>query len=116
MSTSTSVNIDPVKRQPTAGIESISRRQQAAGQKQSAPSGQDAVMDNITRQNLLDQIRDIPDVRSDVTEIGRRLADDPDYPPAELVDKLANALADLEPGWLDSLGDVEEGEDEVAPE
>lgn len=68
-------------------------------------------MDNITKQNLLEHIRDLPEVRDEVTQIGRRLAEDPGYPPDELVDKLASAMADLEPGWLDALG--EEGEEEA---
>ncbi len=102
------VNIDPLKRQLPTGLEGVTRRHTSAGEKQSTSAGQDAVLDNINRQNLLERIREIPEARSEVVEIGRRLAEDPNYPSDELVDKLANALADLEPGWLDALGTEED--------
>ena len=97
------MNIDPIKRQPPTSIEGVTRRGVSTQGKQGALSGDAAVLDNITQQKLLDQVRDLPEVRSDIVEIGRRLAQDPNYPPDEIIDKIANLLADVGPDWLDGM-------------
>jgi len=102
------VNIDPIKSHQPTGVESVSRRGVSTGGNKNAPSTGDAVLDNISQQNLVDQVRDMPEIRTDVTSIGRKLAEDPNYPPDEVIDKLANLLADLGPGWMDDLDTEEE--------
>ena len=108
------MNIDPIKRQPPSGIEGVSRRGVPTQSKQDALSSGDAVLDNISQQKLLDQVRDMPEVRSDIVEIGRKLAQDPNYPPDEIIDKIANLLADAGAGWTDDLEVNEEQPDAEA--
>jgi hypothetical protein len=79
------------------------RGHSSGGGRSGAASTGDAVLDNITRQNLLDQIREMPEVRTEVVSLGRQLANDPGYPSDEAIDKIANMMADLEPGWMDAL-------------
>ena len=96
------VNIDPLKRQQPIALQGVTRRAQPDGSQQRNASGE-AVLDNITRQNVLQQLKDLPEVRSNVMELGRRLAEDPSYPPDDVIDKLAQIIADLPADWMDDF-------------
>jgi hypothetical protein len=111
------VNIDPLKRQSSesVGTSSVSRRSSLSTAAQtSSGTTDDAELDNITQQNLLDLVKDMPEVRTEVTDIGMTLANDPNYPSEEAVDKLATLMMDMEPGWMDSIDAEEETTDENA--
>jgi hypothetical protein len=102
------VNIDPLKRTTSEGVNTVVRHTDlSAAAQTSAGTTDDSELDNITQQNLLDQVRDMPEVRTEVSDIGRKLAEDPNYPSDEAIDKIATLMADLEPGWMDSI-DAEE--------
>ena len=61
-------------------------------------------MDYLTQQNLLDKVKDLPEVRTEmVSDIGSQLASDPSYPSDAAVQKLATMMSKLEPGWMDSI-------------
>jgi hypothetical protein len=69
----------------------------------------DSELDNITQQHLLDQVKDLPDIRTEtVAGIGRKLADDPSYPSDEMIGKFASLLVSQEPGWMDAINAEEE--------
>ncbi len=96
------MNIDPLKRQQPIALRGVTRRTRPDESEQRQTSG-DAVLDNITRQNLVLQLKDLPEVRADVVELGRKLANDPGYPPDEVIDKLAQVIADMPVDWLDEV-------------
>lgn len=43
--------------------------------------------------NMVDQLISQPEVRTEMVELGNRLVADPQYPPAEVVEKVAEILA-----------------------
>ena len=109
------VNIDPLKGQSSGNIGRLSRRSgnQSLSARLDLSSADDSELDLITQQNLLDQVRDMPEVRSEVSEMGRKLAEDPSYPSDEAVEKIATLLADVDPGWMDAInseGDASNGQ------
>ena len=98
------MNIDPLKGQSSEGVKNVSRHSTLTTAAQmNTGSADDSELDLITQQNLLDQVKELPEVRTEVADIGRKLAEDPDYPTDEAIDKIASLLADLEPGWMDSI-------------
>ena len=106
------MNIDPLKREsPSGSVGNVGKRSTriSTSTEFSAGTTDDAEMDNITQQNLLGKVKDLPEVRGEVTTMGVTLANDPNYPSDEAVEKLATLMADLEPGWMDA---IEAGEDD----
>jgi hypothetical protein len=101
------VNIDPLSGQSSEGIGKITRRFGKPSTSGGAGAGahDDSELDLITRQNLLDQVRDLPEVRADVAQMGRTLANDPNYPSDEAVEKLATLMAGMDTDWTAALGD-----------
>jgi len=110
------VNIDPLSGQSSEGIGKITRRfgKPSTSDKAGAGVHDDSELDLISRQNLLDQVRDMPEVRSDVVQMGRNLASDPNYPSDEAVEKLATLLSGMEADWAAALGDDEAAPDQPA--
>jgi hypothetical protein len=109
---STTVNVDPLKRQSSESVSSgsVSKRDKISLSIQSTLNSgvsDDAELDNITQQNLLDMVKDMPETRSDVTAIGQKLADDPNYPSEEALDKIANLMVDQSADWMNGI-DAEE--------
>lgn len=43
--------------------------------------------------NMVDQLISQPEVRTEMVELGKRLVADPQYPPTEVVEKVAQILA-----------------------
>jgi len=100
------VNIDPLKSESSSGgVGNVGKRSAkvATSTDFSAGTTDDAEMDNITQQNFLDQIKELPEVRSEVATMGVTLANDPNYPSDEAIEKIATLMADLEPGWMDAI-------------
>lgn len=97
------MNIDPLKRQPQIPLQGVTRRVQPDSSRQRRETSGDAVLDNINRQGLVQQLKDMPEVRSEVVDLGRKLADDPAYPPDEVIDQLAQVIADMPMDWFDDL-------------
>ena len=110
------MNIDPLSGQSSEGIGKITRRygKPSTSDKAGAGSPDDSELDLISRQNLLDQVRDLPEVRSDVVQMGRNLASDPNYPSDEAVEKLATLMAGMDTDWTAALGDEEPSTEEPA--
>lgn len=88
---SETVNINPIKRNETLRFGAVSKAKSQSTR--SAP--EEGVIDGILRNDLVDKLRAMPDVRPEVVELGRRLANSPDYPPDELVEKLAQVITSL---------------------
>ncbi|HNX04967.1 MAG TPA: hypothetical protein PKI32_05670 [Opitutales bacterium] len=107
------MNIDPLKGQSSGSIGNVTRRSGnlSTSGRLDTSSSDDSELDLITQQNLLDQVRDMPEVRSEVSAMGRRLAEDPNYPSDEAVEKIATLMADLDPNWMDALDAEEEPSD-----
>jgi hypothetical protein len=100
------VNIDPLKSEsPSSGVGNVGKRSTRISTSTDLNAGttDDSELDNITQQNLLDQIKELPEVRSDVATMGVTLANDPNYPSDEAIDKIATLMAGLEPGWMDAI-------------
>lgn len=104
------MNIDPLKSESSSGsVGNVGKRSArvATSTDLNAGTTDDSELDNITQQHLLDEVKDLPEVRSDVATMGVTLANDPNYPSDEAIEKIATLMADLEPGWMDAI-DAEE--------
>jgi hypothetical protein len=100
------VNIDPLKSEsPSGGVGNVGKRSTRITTSTDTNAGttDDAEMDNITQQNLLDMVKELPEVRGEVTTMGVTLANDPNYPSDEAIEKIATLMAGLEPGWMDAI-------------
>ncbi len=100
------VDIDPIRRQQPITLRGVTRL--ASKEPAPAKDGTDGVHDQIARQNLVEKLMNMPDVRPEMVERGKQLASDPDYPPEEVVNALAEKLANMPIDWLDdSIEDLE---------
>ena len=110
------MNIDPLKSESSSNsVSNVGKRTSriATSTDFNAGTMDDSEMDNITQQHLLDQVKELPEVRSDVATMGVTLANDPNYPSDEAIDKIATLMSGLEPGWMDSIDAETEGTDEA---
>lgn len=104
------VNIDPLRRPLPVTLKSVTRR--SASEEREPPSLGGAVKDEISQQDLVNRLKKMEDVRPDVVELGRRLAQDPSYPPDNVVERLAEVLAEMPIDWLtESDSDESSGAD-----
>lgn len=100
------VDIDPIRRQQPVTLRGVTR----LAPKEPAPAkdGVDGVQDQIARQNLVEKLMNMPEIRPEMVERGKQLAMDPNYPPEEVVNKLAEKLASMPIDWLDdTIEDLE---------
>jgi hypothetical protein len=99
------VNIDPLKSSPSETTGNVSKRGRITNsQTMSTGTSTDSELDNISQEGLLDLVKDMPDVRSEVvSEVGQKLANDPSYPTDEMVEKFASLLADADTSIMDSI-------------
>ena len=73
----------------------------------------DSELDLISQEGLLDLVKDMPDVRTEVVEgIGQKLAGDSSYPTDEMVEKFADMLAGADTSVMDSIDAETESDDE----
>ncbi len=96
---SEAVNINPIKRNETVRYGTVSKAKSDSANV--APS--EGVIDDINRSDLVEKLRAMPDVRPEVVELGRRLANSPDYPPDELVEKLAEVITSMPDDFEDEV-------------
>jgi hypothetical protein len=101
----TIVNIDPLKSSSTESLSNVGRKGRVnASSTMNAGTTDDSELDNITQQNLLDLVKDMPEVRPEVvSSIGRKMADDPSYPTDEMIQKFATLMVDQDPSWMDAI-------------
>jgi len=85
------VNIDPIKRQTDIRFEPAAK---PPPRKETPELGQQD-LEAPVHEHLMTELKNMPDVRPDVVELGKKLASDPGYPSEEVLDKLAEILVDL---------------------
>ena len=95
------MNIDPLKRQTQ-----VSSLQQVVSKREDQnPSGDEEGMrlDVKTHENLMGQLNEMPESRPDVVALGRKLAEDPNYPSDDVLEKLSEVLIDVGDGSFTSM-------------
>jgi hypothetical protein len=89
------VNIDNIKRQDQLRLRSIGKvRKSAEGGVEAMAPLDTAVINAIAAQGLLQEVMSMPDTRPEVIDLGRKLAQDPDYPSGAVLEQLAVLLSD----------------------
>lgn len=85
------MNIDPIKRNQDMKARAVARARSPESPASATPA---PVVDEIEHGKWIEQLKAMPDTRPEVIALGRKLAEDPGYPPDELLDRLAEMLVD----------------------
>lgn len=88
------MRIDPPNQRNQIREVGATKRKLAAGlsSTQDGPSVEDQIA-LAQIHNMVDQLISQPEIRESMVELGRKLVADPHYPPAEVVDKVAEILS-----------------------
>lgn len=102
------MNIDPLRRPPPVTLKNVTRRAPSEEREPASLGG--AVKDEISQQDLVDRLMKMDELRPDVVALGRKLAEDPSYPPDNVIERLAEVLAEMPINWF---ADEAEGDESV---
>lgn len=93
------MHLDPIKRPVDFTIRVTPKARPDKGQQSEQTAAKS--LPPVSLNDLVSELKQMAETRPDVVEMGRKLAEDPDYPPEDVLDRLADMMADFPEEWGD---------------